>query len=523
MHWQPSVSEKDMQGKLPIYRLRMTRNKILTISDCITEYEHEQNDLVLPSIEEVFDYHVKIESRQHPNSTIANSPSTCASELTRNLSDALASLPTPIILGPDIFEQLKSFAPSPAAEDVKIGADVPALSPISHDPESDTQCESDHTEFHLTRQSPCKRKANLSRTKPIAKPEVRVKKAKEIMQYDPVVRRLFSRKTATKKIPQETKRSSCAKLKSKSAAVQSLQDLRALESDPHTWTEEEKCILLVLMRWYDVEEATSSGLYNHMTSLTLKKRTIATQFDYLRRYGPEASLEWAAVFEIPFNDPEGKFAEVRARIEFAAYTLGIQLDMRQQEKDFNAGSGSTAKSPNTRHLWKQRVRLVAQEKAARASKTTRMHRLPVQRMPLGGIVLVADRFDDSVDVFTDVEDTPVPRAEIASVTLESATELPRLVFRVWDDSSRFCAQFDGAFTACGFVDAPDPLPAPMPPDDIYGMWKHIAVRVYRFQIVMKMQTNLLCRRATLAREEACRLAFQRLNRSCKPYATLAKA
>jgi hypothetical protein len=120
-------------------------------------------------------------------------------------------------------------------------------------------------------------------------------------------------------------------------------------------------------------------VFNHITQLHIKHSTAMSQFKELEGYGPKASLDWAAIFDsVPFDDPAGRFTEIRAIIIDAAADLDIDLQLRQEEALFQPGSKAKSKSPISRHKWKQRARALALQKKTEATRCLQDRRSSLQ-------------------------------------------------------------------------------------------------------------------------------------------------
>ena len=270
-----------------------------------------------------------------------------------------------------------------------------------------------------------------------------------------------------------------AKMAKKSANAQSLEDLANIESAAaHNWAEDERELLCVLNRWYCGRDRTAeldvfSKVFNSITGLDLPSKRVRAQFEgHMCLYGAEAYAVFGRVFSLPFDDPEGRYAEIRALIEAEAVTLGLELQQREFERVVRSGTAKFAKSPKTRKLYRSLVRRVSQEavwqdnQVAQAEDTIQSLQ-PIITMGMAVCVLV----EEDREVLTDAEQSTAPMVDPSPIAVLESVEDPRpasirphLTFRVWDAANR--TKFvDGSFVAQTFVGWPRPYPAPVALED----------------------------------------------------------
>lgn len=231
----------------------------------------------------------------------------------------------------------------------------------------------------------------------------------------------------------------------------------------------------MLFRFYERSPAHFAKVFNSAFGLDLSVSTVTNQLEnYIRLYGPLAFPMYRDVMAVPFKDPEGQYDELRNIIETTARDLGIKLHRLEEEVLSPSGKAAKSKAPSIRECYKSLVRKAAQEEKARASQMLARENLLLQAQQ--DRPLVTNTGWDDNEIWTDVEEESSPSCT-QNTKIPQLPELPHLVFRVWDDveSNRAGAKFtEGSFIAQGFVDKAGALPPPMPPNDIYGMWKYLA-------------------------------------------------
>ncbi|KAF3004210.1 hypothetical protein E8E13_006886 [Curvularia kusanoi] len=215
-----------------------------------------------------------------------------------------------------------------------------------------------------------------------------------------------------------------SRTKGESFGKMSLDNLRDIERSPsHRWDQDERELLCIINRWYHVkhrptELVTYAKIFNSITGLNIKPLRVRAQFEtHITLYGGEAYPEYSRVFATPFEDPHGRYTEIRSLIEDEAKTLGLGLEKRQHEYVRPSGRAKFAKSPETRKIFRSLVRRAAHNKQAET-----------------GQVYSTEGYDDW-EIITDAETSPVP-ANIAAPIPGFTTEKPHLTFRVWDIANR---------------------------------------------------------------------------------------
>lgn len=270
-----------------------------------------------------------------------------------------------------------------------------------------------------------------------------------------------------------------AKKAKKSATAQSLEDLAKIESAPsHNWDEDERELLCVLNRWYCGRNCAAelyifAKVFNSITGLDILSKRVRIQFEnHLRVFGAEAYPVFGRVFAIPFNDPEGRYAEIRALIEAEAVNLGLELQKREFEAVVRSGTAKFAKSPKTRKFYKSLVRRASQGAVWLENQDVVYEDAtqPVQSILTMGMAVCVPAEEDW-EIVTDAEQGPAPvtgrslTPAVDSIEIQKiAHNRPHLVFRVWDAANR-TKFIDGGFVAQTFVDWPRPFPAPIALDD----------------------------------------------------------
>ena len=322
--------------------------------------------------------------------------------------------------------------------------------------------DSDRTDFLLTCDFPSLRKSKPALKRSTGAKNRHFKKKTQFESKLPPIRRLNFGSTLKKRHVKNTK---------KSANAQSLDNLRNIERSPsHRWDEDEREFLCVMNRWYcATDRATEltifAEVFNSITGLALRPRIIRNQYEgHLRLYGGEAYREFGRVFLVPFDDPEGRYAEIRALIEAEAEALGLDLQKRQTDSKFPSGMAKFAKSSKTRTTYKSLVTRVSQEAewdAARAAVP--MDASMTARSIATMSMAVKMPSEEEWEIVTDAEASPKPSAYNEEVPRSAFTK-PHLTFRVWDEANR-TKFIDGGFVAQTFLDWPRPLPAPIAPDD----------------------------------------------------------
>lgn len=328
---------------------------------------------------------------------------------------------------------------------------------------SDVAYDSDRTDFQLTDESPCIRKIE-PQSKRTASQRYKIKRARLRSQLSPT-RQLDFGTSIAKKLAKPTE---------KTANELSLEKLKEIERGPsHTWTQDERELLCVLNRWYCAADRSTelqvfAETFNYITGLNLRARVIRTQFEsHLLVYGGEAYPLFRRVFAVPFDDPEGRYANLRAVIETEACTLELDLRRRQFDQQILSGTARYTKSPQIRKTYKCLIRKASQEQCWEGIKVTTDSRAFARSS-----MAVQVSMEDNYEILTDIDDTPDPVTDGAGHP-RPALPRPYLAFRVWDANNR-TKFIDGSFVAQAFIDWPRPLPSPIALDDPSGAGKILA-------------------------------------------------
>ena len=279
------------------------------------------------------------------------------------------------------------------------------------------------------------------------------------LQHDstkPLVRRLFASELK-KQLTKGTTRSEGA---------QALDLLRSVERTPRRlWDEDERELLCIINRWYCAKDHATeltvfSKIFNIVTGLDLDSRKIDNQFTHLRYYGGDAYPPFRRVFAVPFDDPMGQYAAIRALLESTAETHDLDLQRRQSEPEIQSGMARYAESPKTQKNYLNLVQKASQDDY-RVRTSHQISAVP-QSMSMSMAVQLPE--DDNREFITDAETSPTPCGPAPDHNPQPAKVKPHLAFRVWDTASRTCF-IDGGFVAHAFLDWPLPLPSPIALDD----------------------------------------------------------
>lgn len=246
----------------------------------------------------------------------------------------------------------------------------------------------------------------------------------------------------------------------------SLAALRRLERDPpHQWHEDERELLTILYRWYeDGDVTTIPKVFNAITGLNLRLHVIRYQFEsHLILYGGRAYPEFDRAMKVPFHDPEHKYDEIHAIIEDTASESGIDLSRRINEVSYTPGLARTAKSPKTRKHYKSLVRraLKREKEKKRALRTLSPEALPVRDLQLGGMTL-AEKEEEGI--WSDVDGYHTPPITPTQPTLRTPPGRNCIAFRVWDANSRTMFDDETGFVSQAFSIWRGEFPPPFSPD-----------------------------------------------------------
>ncbi|KAJ4989817.1 hypothetical protein SVAN01_04654 [Stagonosporopsis vannaccii] len=265
-------------------------------------------------------------------------------------------------------------------------------------------------------------------------------------------------------------RQQAKKIIRRSQNAEALENLRGLERSPsHEWDDDERALLCVINRWYcganrAAELTVFSKTFNAIVGLDLRPHIIRNQFEHLRLYGSKAYPVFGRVYNTPFDDPEGRYAQIRATIEQEAEALKIDLHRRRCEVSIQSGNAKHAKSPRTRSAYESLVRRASREVKQRVGRVSAIECLStapesIPSMPMA--VQVPE--EEGWERINDVELSPASESLGTEARCTLSTR-PRLVFRVWDAASR--TKFvEGSFVAEAFLTWQRPIPSPIALDD----------------------------------------------------------
>ncbi|KAI4692186.1 uncharacterized protein J4E84_003154 [Alternaria hordeiaustralica] len=371
-------------------------------------YDDTEQDLVLPSIEDVFEPYVKSESGEDINAVVSSTIGTSASSTTKERSSSFDSQAT-----------LPLSTPCPSDEDRNLPAILRSSERASH-------------HFNVCDTAPT---PQVRRTLDFGMPALRL----------------------TNGIVQQA---------SEPSDFTSLAALRRLERDPpHHWHEDERELLTILYRWYeDTNVATLPKVFNAVTGLNLRLNVIRYQFEsHLILYGGRAYPEFDRVMRVPFHDPEHKYDEIHAIIEDTALESGIDLSRRIHEVRIESGLARTAKSPKTRKHYKSLVRraLKREKERERALQMPAPEALPLQVLQLGGMTLAEQ---DDEETWSDVDGYHTPPITPTQSTLRAPPGRNMIGFRVWDANSRTMFDDETGFVSQAFSIWRGEFPPPFSPD-----------------------------------------------------------
>lgn len=232
--------------------------------------------------------------------------------------------------------------------------------------------------------------------------------------------------------------------------------------------------LCVLWRWFVHDSSAFAQIFNSTFGLSLHSKKIRNHFENnIRLFGGKAIREYHNVFERTlFVDPCHQYSSVRNEIEMTAEILKIPIQRLKEDIPSPSGQAEKAKSPQTRRRFRQLVRL-AKKTARETPSTVRIEPVtsptpPTATGPLqiGGFPVTPDD-SEAEDIFPAIEDlSPVRNTK---TTVPSA---PRLLFRVWDSSSRTEFSQDG-FMSSAFKAWTEIMPPIHPDNPAFKLLAHL--------------------------------------------------
>ena len=390
-----------------------------------SSYEGDEEAAILPSIEEIFENHIKDGPVQDLHTLCPSSSPTAASDQDNHTPDS--STFSNLFCDTDLYSQLKA-----------------STRPLDDQNFAELDSESSVSEF--TTSSPCPKQDLVGQVReiPITSHYLEVNL---IQNTKPVQRKLdfnmVTFRSTIDGVPEAL--NNCGRA--------SLVALQKIERDPpHQWHEDERELLTIMYRWYDDTEPTAiSKTFNAITGLNLRHRVIRSQFEnYILLYGGRAFPEYQRVVAIPFHDPRGRYDEIRNIIDETAVEFGIDLPRRMADVKFNAGQARSAKSPKTRKHYRDLIRratIKERERARRRPQSIEPQpelesepelelELPVQACMLGQTTLIRSFGWEDEEAWSDVEDSLNSMSLSPGTPSRSPPGTRYVGFRVWDEDSR---------------------------------------------------------------------------------------
>ncbi|KAH6620467.1 hypothetical protein C7974DRAFT_234773 [Boeremia exigua] len=457
----PRVSVDETRDSLS--RLSVTGD--FDSSSALHSQQSQVSDTILPSLEIGSDVQVKEEPGSFESTRFASPETLVDTDRGEIFEDAV-----PVVYSPGSFlsqliaaagsDLLESSTPDPVSSSSRI-------SEVSTEDYVHVGYESDRTDFQEVTPCPSVRKIAHKRATVTRRTSQHFQRQKSQRKYQGVVRSLdFGARN--KKRP--------TKSTSRSANMQALEDLRVLERAPsHSWDQDERELLCILNRWYCAPDRTTelemfAKLFNSITGLGLRPHIIRNQYEcHLLLYGGLCFREYGRVYGVPFDDPEGRYTEIRNVLEEEIKSSGLDLRRRKTEEFVASGKAKYAKSPVTRRIYKSLVKKARQEEKVGAHQTSGRGHASTDSQSFATIGrAIRAPTDEEWEIISHASTSPEPITEyvqeITTPTPVSVTARPHLAFRVWDAANR-TKFINGRFVAQCFVNWPSPLPAPIALDD----------------------------------------------------------
>jgi hypothetical protein len=437
----------------------------------------EVKDTVMPSCEDGTGTKIKTESPvQHLELPLKDSPDTLALNDTGGLfADAIhvaypgCSSNTSISKNSDLFSQLVAAAAceSPVPDLGQSGSSQLSSTSTLTEDFVFVDYDSDNTDFQ--EESPCpsvvRNNARQKRKSAFGKTSHHFQRKPQHSGTKSPVRRLNFTSELKKQLTKWTTRSESV-LALKSENEQALDRLKSAERTPRRiWDTDERELLCIINRWYCAKDHATeltvfSKIFNIVTGLDLDSRKIDNQFTHLRYYGGDAYPPFRRVFAVPFDDPMGRYAAIRALLESTADTHCLDLQRRQSEPDIQSDMARYAESPKTQKFYLNLVQKASQDD----DSVRESHQILAKPRSITSMAMAVQLpEDDNLEIITDTESSPTSSHNSAQVH-NLATVKPHLAFRVWDAASR-TRFIDGGFLAHAFLDWPLPLPPPIALND----------------------------------------------------------
>ena len=386
-----------------------------------SSYDGDEEATMLPSIEEIFETHIKDEPMQDLHTLRPSSSPTAASDQDDNTPDS--STFSNLFCDTDLYSWLEA-----------------STRPLEDQNFAELNSESSVSEF--TTSSPCPKQDLISQVRemPITGHYLDVNL---IQNIKPVQRKLdfnmVTFRSTIDVVPEAL--NNCGRA--------SLEALQKIERDaPHQWHEDERELLTIMYRWYDDTDPTAiSKTFNAITGLNLRHRVIRNQFEsYISLYGGRAFPEYQRVMAIPFHDPGRRYDDIRNIIDETAVEFCIDLQRRMVDVKFNAGQARSAKSPKTRKHYRDLIRratIKERERALRRPQSIEPQpgpelepELPVQACMLGKTTLARSFGWEYEEAWSDVEDSLNSTSLSPGTPSRSPPDTRHVGFRVWDEDSR---------------------------------------------------------------------------------------
>lgn len=275
----------------------------------------------------------------------------------------------------------------------------------------------------------------------------------------------------------------------------------------HRWTEDERTLLCVLKRWYQLSWAECEVVFYKCFQEQFRTRdeqpirahVLQSQWSCLNRTGSNSEF-LAVTRDVPFNDPKGVFRSVRSKIEATAKLVGVELCTLNAE-----GIRSPLPKPKVTPS-PVRLRVGSQAPARLRSRADQdiLSQLPYVTDPFGFLIQQRPKSpslkppEQAVEGggggYTPSPTRPQQRARrscgpresgsVASVALDlegsSAMKVPALLYRFFDELS-FGSNSAQSFKAELFKSWPYAVPDPIEGQSMFDfyatnhLWEHETV------------------------------------------------
>ncbi|KAF1366092.1 hypothetical protein EJ07DRAFT_82101, partial [Lizonia empirigonia] len=251
----------------------------------------------------------------------------------------------------------------------------------------------------------------------------------------------------------------------------------ALErTPPHNYTSDERELLCILNRFYHSEDVRAiPKVFNAIVGLELKHQTIKNYFEnHMCLFGPESFRVFSRTLSVPFDNPQGHYADILGTIDQTANNLNLNLRRRSVDPEFVSGKATKSTSPQIRKNYTALVERAQQEERDETANTLIVEEVAAAMQSIGVMSRALKiPFQDNDEFITDAEQSPGCMLNSIEPPRISSSN-PHLTFRVWDSANR-TKFIDGNFVAQTFVDWPHPFPAPIPLKDPSNAGKILTV------------------------------------------------